>query len=212
MNVWGIVVAGGSGARFGEPKHTLTLGGVALWRRGVDVLYAAGVPNVVVIGDVPGGLPGGERRRDSVRAGLAAIPDDTADDTDWVLIHDAARPLATCDLVERVLLRAFVGDVDGVVPAIPLTDTIKRIDGEVVVATVDRLGFVAVQTPQAFRFGVLKAAHAANDDDATDDAALVERANGTVVQVMGDPMNIKVTYPVDLAIARVYLEARPDHG
>lgn len=205
MNVRGIVVAGGSGTRFGGPKHSLALGGVEFWERGVTALNSAGVSDVVVVGDVPGGLPGGERRRDSVQTGLAALPDDT----DWVLIHDAARPLASRSLVERVLDRALLGDVDGVVPAIPLADTIKKIDGELVVSTVERLGLVAVQTPQAFRFGVLKAAHAREDDDATDDAALVERAGGRVVHVMGDPINIKITYPDDLAIARAHMESDP---
>lgn len=208
MNVRGIVVAGGSGTRFGEPKHSLVLDGVPLWQRGVDALVAAGVSEVVVVGDLPGGVPGGERRRDSVQAGLATLPIDT----NWVLIHDAARPLVTRCVVERVLQRASLGDVDGVIPAIPLTDTIKRIDGEFVVATADRLALVAAQTPQAFRFDVLNAAHARSDDDATDDAALVERGGGAVVHVMGDPSNIKITYPGDLAIARACLESKPDDG
>lgn len=203
MHVWGIVVAAGSGTRFGEPKHELVLGGSALWRRAVDALESGGTSNVVVVGDVPGGLPGGERRRDSVRAGLAVIPTEV----EWVLIHDAARPLARHSLIRRVLDRAATGDVDGVIPTIPLTDTIKVIRGEVVAATVERSSLVAAQTPQAFRLDVLQGAHDEDDDDATDDASLVERAGGIVVQVRGDSSNIKITYPEDLEIAAI-LETR----
>lgn len=203
MITWAIVVAGGSGARFGGEKHRQELDGVELWCRSVDAFHAVGIKNVVVVGDVPGGIPGGSRRRDSVAAGLAVVPDDA----DWVLIHDAARPLVTTELIERVLARASMGDVDGVIPAIPVTDTLKRVQEESVLATVDRGGLVAVQTPQAFRVPVLRAAHASDLTDATDDAALVERADGTVVAVTGDPMNFKITIPEDLAIARAYLAA-----
>ena len=89
-SVWGIVVAGGSGLRFGGPKHSMELQGKPLWSWGRDMLVDAGVSHVVVVGPVPGGIPGGNRRRDSVAAGLAEIPDDV----DYVIVHDAARPLA----------------------------------------------------------------------------------------------------------------------
>lgn len=207
MTTWAIVVAGGLGTRFGGAKHKQTLDGVELWQRSVIAFHAAGIKNVVVVGDVPGGIPGGSRRRDSVAAGLAAVPHTT----DWVLIHDAARPLVTPELIERVLARASIGDVDGVILAIPVTDTLKRVKEETVLATVDRDGLVAVQTPQAFRVRVLRAAHSGDTDDATDDAALVERADGTVVAVMGDPMNLKITIPEDLAIARAYLATAGGH-
>jgi 2-C-methyl-D-erythritol 4-phosphate cytidylyltransferase len=207
MNTWAIVVAGGSGTRFGGQKHKQRLDGVELWRRSVNAFHAVGIKHVVVVGDVPGGIPGGSRRRDSVACGLAEVPDGA----DWVLIHDAARPLVTPQLIERVLARALIGDVDGVIPAIPVTDTLKRVVEETVLATVDRDGLVAVQTPQAFRVPVLKAAHNSDDTDASDDAALVERADGTVVTVMGDPMNFKITTPEDLAIARAHLAAAGGH-
>jgi 2-C-methyl-D-erythritol 4-phosphate cytidylyltransferase len=207
MTTSAIVVAGGSGTRFGGAKHKKELDGVELWRLSVIAFQAVGIENVVLVGDVPGGVPGGSRRRDSVAAGLAMLPDDA----DWVLIHDAARPLVTPELIQRVVARASVGDVDGVIPAIPVTDTLKRVQEESILATLDRDGLVAVQTPQAFRVPVLKAAHSSDATDATDDAALVERAGGTVVTVMGDPMNFKITMPEDLAIARSYLAAADLH-
>jgi 2-C-methyl-D-erythritol 4-phosphate cytidylyltransferase len=91
---------------------------------------------------------------------------------------------------------------------VPLTDTIKRIDGERVEGTVDRSSLVAVQTPQAFRLSVLVDAHRSDHMDATDDAAMVERAGGSVVQVPGDPMNIKITYPIDMDVAASFLASR----
>jgi 2-C-methyl-D-erythritol 4-phosphate cytidylyltransferase len=201
MRVAAVVVAAGSGTRFGGPKHNLLLDDVELWQRSVDAFTAAGVSEIVVVGDVPGGIPGGPRRRDSVANGIAAL----SGDVDWVLVHDAARPLITVELIGRILERSSVGDVDGVVPAIPLVDTVKRIDGESVVTTVDRTNLVAVQTPQAFRLTVLRSAHEADDADATDDASIVEGIGGTVVHVKGDAKNFKITVPEDLAVARAQL-------
>lgn len=206
MKAAAVIVAAGSGARFGGPKHTLRLGDVELWQRSVDAFGAAGIQKIVVVGDVPGGIPGGQRRRDSVALGLAAL----SAGTDWVLVHDAARPLITADLVERVLERCAVGDVDGVIPAIPVVDTIKRVAGESVVATVDRSELVSVQTPQAFRLSVLREAHAVDGVDATDDATMVERIGGTVVHVMGDEKNLKITVPEDLKVARAHLNTAAD--
>jgi 2-C-methyl-D-erythritol 4-phosphate cytidylyltransferase len=91
MRVAAVVVAAGSGTRFGGPKHKLLLDDVELWQRSVDVFVAAGVTEIVVVGDIPGGIPGGPRRRDSVANGIAAL----SGDIDWVLVHDAARPLIT---------------------------------------------------------------------------------------------------------------------
>jgi len=95
---------------------------------------------------------------------------------------------------------------DGAIPALPVADTLKRVEGSEVVATIPRDGLVAVQTPQAFRAECLRAAHAGSDD-ATDDAALVERAGGTVIVVPGDVRNIKITGPGDLALAETLLAA-----
>jgi 2-C-methyl-D-erythritol 4-phosphate cytidylyltransferase/2-C-methyl-D-erythritol 2,4-cyclodiphosphate synthase len=160
-----------------------------------------GVERVIVVGDVPGGVPGGDRRRDSVAAGLTALPTDA----EWVLVHDAARPLATPHLVVRILQRLHVGDVDAVVPVVAVRDTIKRAEGPIVRETVPREGLVAVQTPQGFRLSALREAQAASDEDASDDAVLIERAGGRVATVPGEPANLKVTYPADLDLAAALL-------
>ena len=201
MTAHGIVVAAGRGERFGTPKAEVLLRGVPLWQRAVSALRAAGVEEVVVVGPVPGGIPGGDRRRDSVAAGLASLPTEA----EWVLIHDAARPLATPDLCRSVLERLARGDVDGVVPALPVPDTLKRVVGDRVAATVSREDLVAVQTPQGFRVSVLRRAHLAGSEDATDDAALVERIGGSVVFVPGEPSNLKITFPADLLVAEALL-------
>lgn len=201
MNLHGIVVAAGRGERFGGPKAVVLLGGVPLWVRAVEALREAGARTVVVVGAVPGGIPGGARRRDSVAAGLAALPPDAT----HVLVHDAARPLASPALGRAVVARLEAGDVDGVVPGIPVADTLKEIAGERIVTTVSRAGLIAVQTPQGFAIPVLRAAHLADDADATDDAQLVERNGGSVVFVPGESSNLKITRPEDLAIAEAWL-------
>lgn len=193
-----VIVAAGQGSRFGIPKHTATIDGVPLWERCVNAFSAAGIESIVVVGDVPGGVPGGDRRRDSVLSGVKAVPN-----VDWVLVHDAARALITPDLILSVMDRALTAGAAGVIPGIPVTDTVKRVDGNRVVETLDRSALIAVQTPQAFERGALVEAHEANRSlDATDDAALVERSGGTVSVVPGDPENIKITYPEDLDRAR----------
>lgn len=200
MSTYGIVVAAGSGERFGRPKAAVELAGLPLWRHAADALRAGGCVDVVVVGDVPGGVPGGIRRRDSVAAGVEALPDDA----EFALVHDAARPLASPGLVKRVVAALGDGHV-AVVPGVPVRDTLKRVADGQVVATIDRAGLVAVQTPQGFRLDVLRAAHAADDEDATDDAALVERTGGTVTVVAGEEHNLKITYPGDLRIAAAVL-------
>jgi 2-C-methyl-D-erythritol 4-phosphate cytidylyltransferase len=167
-----------------------------MWQRGVTLLETAGAVQVVVVGEVPGGIPGGERRRDSVAIGVAAL----GSDVDMVLVHDAARPLAGAALALRVADRLLRGDVDAVVPVVPVRDTLKRLAGEVVVETIDRSALAAAQTPQGFRRAALAAAQEADGDDASDEAALVERNGGVVVMVAGDPANLKVTFPEDLEI------------
>ena len=201
MNAWGIVVAAGSGTRYGGSKHDVQLQGRPLWEWARRALIEGGVAEVVVVGSVPGGIPGGERRRDSVAAGLAMIPEGA----DAVVVHDAARPLAGPELVGRVLERLAIGDVTGVVPGVRVRDTLKMVEGDSVVMTVDRGPLISVQTPQAFRASVLRAAYAADHDDASDDASLLERIGATVAWVAGDPGNLKVTYPADLQILEAML-------
>jgi len=125
-------------------------------------------------------------------------------DAEIIVVHDAARPLAGVALFESVIDAVRAG-ADGAVPGIAVADTLKRVEDVRVTATVDRVGLVAVQTPQAFRAAALRAAHAGRAD-ATDDAALVEALGGEVVVVPGDPRNLKVTGPADLMIAAALLE------
>lgn len=201
MTVSGIVVAAGLGRRFGSMKQHVELGGIPVWQLARDALLDGGVDEVVIVGPVEGGLPGGERRRDSVAAGLSAV----SPETEFVLVHDAARPLAGADLVSRVVERLREGDVDGVVPVVPVRDTLKEVAGSAVVRTIDRSSLVAVQTPQGFRRSALIGAHETISGDASDDASMVEAAGGSVVWVEGDPGNLKLTYPEDLQLMEAML-------
>jgi 2-C-methyl-D-erythritol 4-phosphate cytidylyltransferase len=193
-----VIVAAGSGSRFGRAKHDLELMGKPLWRWSVDAFDEAGASEIIVVGDVPGGVPGGLRRRDSVRAGLEAL---TAG-APIVLVHDAARPLIRVNLIKHVVAAIAGTGVDGAIPAVPVTDTIKRVEGNRIGETVDRNRLVAVQTPQGFVADALLDAHRTLlTADVTDDATLVERNGGSVVIVDGDRTNIKITFPGDLAMA-----------
>jgi 2-C-methyl-D-erythritol 4-phosphate cytidylyltransferase len=203
MSIWGIVVAAGIGRRFGGTKHLVELDGRPLWRWAVDTLDRSGLDGILVVGDVPGGIPGGRRRQDSVAAGLARVPDSAT----AILVHDAARPLASPALVARLIEALVRPGVDGVVPGVALRDTIKRVEQGSVSETIDRSSLVAVQTPQAFTADSLRRAHAEVTADVTDDAAMVEAIGGSIAVVEGEQHNIKVTYPTDLAIARVLLDA-----
>jgi 2-C-methyl-D-erythritol 4-phosphate cytidylyltransferase len=206
---WAIVVAAGGGARFGAAKQFAALGGVTVLDRSVGVARTACDGVVVVLPadadwDAPDGVAratGGATRSDSVRAGLELVPADTA----VVVVHDAARPLASPRLFDRVV-GALAGGADGAVPALPIADTLKRVAGDRVVETIPRENLVGVQTPQAFRADVLRAVHRVGGVD-TDDAALVEAAGGTVVVVEGERRNLKLTLPEDLAVAAAMLEA-----
>lgn len=204
--IWGLLLAAGRGTRFGGQKHDVELGGTPIWRQSERALLDGGVDRLVVVGDLAGAVSGGDRRRDSVAAGLAAIDDDAG----FVLIHDAARPLVTAKLVRSVIERLLVGDVAGVVPVVPVRDTLKRVAGDYVIETVDRSDLVAVQTPQGFDLAALRSAHAVANGDATDDASMVESTGGTIAVVDGDPANLKVTYPEDLAVAEALRSGR--HG
>ena len=136
---------------------------------------------------------GGATRSESVRAGLAALPDDVT----HVLVHDAARPVPVTDVWRRVLAALEQG-ADAVVPVVPVTDTLREREG----ATVDRERFVVVQTPQGFRVDVLRAAHA-DQREGTDDGSLAEAIGAKVVLVDGDPTNIKITNASHLAMAEL---------
>jgi 2-C-methyl-D-erythritol 4-phosphate cytidylyltransferase len=205
MNLWGIVVAAGSGTRFGTLKQLETLAGRQVLEWSVAALRSACETVVVVVPApmsgslrVPGAdviTPGGATRSGSVRAGLAAVGGAAT----HVLVHDAARPLASAALVGRVVA-ALSDGAAGVVPVVAVKDSLRTVDG----ASVDRTGFVAAQTPQGFEIDLLRRAHESGTV-ATDDATLLDRLGARVVHVEGESRNLKITEPDDLAIAEVLL-------
>jgi len=211
--IWTIVVAAGSGSRFGgdTPKQFMELAG----KRVVDwsVVAASSVSDGIVV-VVPAGsrvkisahglqsevktVTGGATRSESVRKGLHAVPADAH----TVLVHDAARPVASGELFSRVVGAVGAG-ADAVVPVADIVDTIRDTDGN----TIDRSRLQAVQTPQGFSAGALRHAHA-TQAEATDDATLVRAVGGSTVTVPGDRWNIKVTEPADAIVVSALLEQR----
>jgi 2-C-methyl-D-erythritol 4-phosphate cytidylyltransferase len=208
VSVWGVVVAGGRGSRFGAAKQFARLGGATVLERSIATTARVCDGVVVALPPESGWQPappvvavaGGETRADSVRAALAAVPDDA----DIVVVHDAARPLASPRLFMAVIAAVREG-ADAAVPALAVTDTVKRVDGDRVIETVPREGLVVVQTPQAFRADALRRAHA-DGTDASDDAMLVERSGGVVKIVAGEARNLKITVPADLELAGSMIE------
>ncbi len=215
MSVWAILVAAGRGERLGldRPKAFAKLGEDPLlaeplrrledsaWIDAIVLVAPPGWEEPAILlaeelgcGKVSACVPGGETRADSVRAGVAEVPADAV----VVLVHDAARPLLSEAVIERVLAPLSEG-WDGAVPGLPVADTLKRVGADgAIVETVSRDELYAVQTPQAFLADVLRAAVAAGGD-ATDCAALVEARGGRVKVVAGDPQLLKVTTADDLA-------------
>ena len=212
MTIVGIVPAAGSGERLGsiEPKAFALCGGRPLVEWSLDVLHA--VCDRVVVA-VPAGreqppdrVLGGSSRSASVRAALESAPEATR-----AVVHDAARPLVTRELVDACL-RALDEGWDGVVAAAPVTDTVKEAaaDGRVL-RTLDRAALWAVQTPQVFDAAALRRAldvDAVTLASATDDAGLVEAAGGRVRLLQAPPENLKVTRAIDLRLAELLLAAR----
>ena len=215
MSVWAILVAAGRGERLGldQPKAFAKLNGLPLLAEPLRRLDESDWVDAIVVVAPPGWeepaillaeelslskvracVAGGETRSDSVRAGLAEVPDDAV----VALVHDAARPLLPAEVIERVLAPLSEG-WDGAVPGLPVSDTLKRVarDGQVE-ETVARDGLWAVQTPQAFAVDALRRA-VANGADATDCAGLVEAGGGRVKVVEGDARLLKVTTADDLA-------------
>lgn len=202
--IWTIVVAGGAGRRFGGAKQFEVIGG----RRVLDhsVAAAASTSNGVVVVTSPDTMvegadrvvAGGSTRAESVRCGLAAVPESA----DVIVVHDAARPLADPELFRRTVAAVRNGAA-GAIPVVPLTDSLRSLGG----GPVDRGLFVAVQTPQAFRADALRGAHHGSPE-ATDDASLVEAAGHAVVFVDGDRWNLKITERSDLVVAAALLGAR----
>ncbi len=206
MEVWSIVVAAGSGRRFGGPKQLVELAGRRVVDRSVDAMARVSAGVVLVgaadqLADLTTSgadriVAGGATRSASVRAGLDVLPESAT----HVLVHDAARPLVPEAVCDRVVA-ALVDGADGVVPVVPVTDSLRSVDG----VPVDRARLLAVQTPQGFRLDALRAGHA-GDADATDDATLVSGLGGDVRHVDGDPVNLKITGPDDVRIAEVLLD------
>ena len=218
------MAAAGEGRRFGGDKQFRPLGG----RRVIDWSVrgaARGVEGVVVV--VPEHrvpeyeawalsspwatsgsevelrvVAGGTTRSESVRCGLRCVPDEA----EVVLVHDGARPLADDNLYRRVVAAVRHG-ADGAIPVVEISDTLRWRDGE----WADRRELLAVQTPQGFRAGALREAHA-ESAEATDDATLVQAAGGTVVTVEGDIRNLKITEPHELAVVEALLGARDGSG
>ena len=220
-SVAALIVAAGRGERAGGeiPKQYMSLLGRPVLRWSVDAVAQAGAEQIVVVivpehenlcrGATDGGpavriVPGGATRTDSVRAGLAAI-----ESADVVLVHDAARPGLTADVV-RALLGAIETGAAGAAPALPVADSLRRADARgAVTDEVERDGLMRVQTPQAFRTSALRAAYAALPADAamSDDLAVVRAHGGACVLVPGDARLMKITYPEDLALMEKLLSA-----
>lgn len=205
--VWVIVVAAGSGRRFGGAKQYAPLGGRRVLDHAIDAARSVADGVVLVVHPeaaddvepaVDAVVVGGATRSDSVRAGLGAVPPDAA----VVLVHDGARPLASHALF-RSVVDAVLAGADAAVPVVPVVDTITDAHG----AAVDRDALRAVQTPQGFAAPVLRTVHAGRPD-ATDDASLVVAAGGRLRHVHGERWNLKITEPDDLGVAEALLELR----
>jgi 2-C-methyl-D-erythritol 4-phosphate cytidylyltransferase len=221
---WAVIVAAGRGDRLGldRPKAFAKLNGRPLLAESLERLEGSEWVDAIVVvapeeweepsillaeeigaGKVTACVMGGATRAESVRAGVAEVPEDAL----VVLVHDAARPLLPAEVVERVLAPLGEG-WDGAVPSLALADTLKRADGEgTVVETVDRTGLYAVQTPQAFLAPVLRGALAGELASATDCAALVEARGGRVRLVDGDARLLKVTTASDLTFVEGLLSS-----
>ena len=221
MSVWAVLAAAGSGDRLGadRPKAFVRLGDRPLLGESLERLDACEWVDAIVVAAPPGWeepaillaeelgcgkvsacVGGGATRGESVRLALAEVPDDAA----VVLVHDAARPLLAEEVIARLLAPLSEG-WDGVVPGLPLADTVKRVDGDRVVETLDRTELRAVQTPQAFVADVLRSA--LTGSDWTDCAAAVEAKGGRVRIVEGDTRLIKITDAADLDRAAALMVA-----
>jgi len=214
-------VAAGTGERLGEerPKAFVRLGELPLlaeplrrldespWVDAIVVAVPAGweEPAILLAEElsatkVVASVTGGATRAETVRLALAEVPEEAL----VVLVHDAARPLVSDAVLERVLAPLAEG-WDGVVPGLPLADTVKRVERDAVVETLDREGLVGVQTPQAFLAPTVRDAYAGDVAGATDCASLVEARGGRVRVVPGDPRLLKVTTREDLELVQSWL-------
>jgi 2-C-methyl-D-erythritol 4-phosphate cytidylyltransferase len=220
VSVWAVLAAAGRGERLGDdrPKAFARLGDLPLvaeplrrldeseWIEGIVVAAPPGWEEPCIVlaeelgaGKVSAVVTGGDTRAASVRAALAEVPEDAA----FVLVHDAARPLVSDEVIGRVLAPLSEG-YDGAIPVVPISDTVKRVREGDVVETVEREGLVLSQTPQAFVAAALRRA-ATGEGQGTDCAALVEKQGGRIKAVDGDQRLLKVTSPEDLALVSSWL-------
>jgi 2-C-methyl-D-erythritol 4-phosphate cytidylyltransferase len=220
MSTWAILAAAGSGERLGadRPKAFVALGELPLLATSLERLDDSDWIDAIVVAAPPGWeepsillaeeigagkvstvVTGGATRAESVRLALDEVPAEAV----VVVVHDAARPLVTDEIVGRVLEPLAAG-WDGVIPAIPIRDTVKRVDGDRVAETVERADLVTVQTPQAFVAESLRRA-VSSGREATDCSALVEAGGGRIGWVEGDPRLLKVTTKADLELVRSWL-------
>ena len=219
MSTWAVLVAAGRGERLGEdrPKAFVRFGKLPLLAESlrrldesewIDSVVLVAPPEweepAILLAEEVGAskvsacVPGGETRTDSVRAGVAEVPEDAA----VILVHDAARPFVTDDVIGRVIAALGEG-FDGAVPSLPVSDTVKRVAGGVVAETVARDDLVTVQTPQGFVAPVLRGA--LRSGDGSDCASLVEANGGRVKAVAGDERLLKITTASDLERASAWL-------
>lgn len=215
-----IIVAAGAGKRFGEPKQFAYLRGKPVLEWTLETFEAHPEVDAIVLvlpddqslkhyrlryPKVLDCVAGGEKRQDSVWQGFRLLA--AKEPPEVVLVHDGARPLVRAGLISRIIA---VAGVDGAaVPVLPIEDTIKEVREGRVARTVERTFLARAQTPQGFRFEVLKKALEAARRDrfyGTDEAALAERLGLAVTTVEGDPRNIKITMPVDMSIAEALLD------
>ena len=205
--VWVIVVAAGSGSRFGGAKQYAPLAGRRVVDWSIDAARSVADGVVLVVAPdaaddvepaVDAVVVGGATRSDSVRAGLAAVPAEAS----VVLVHDGARPLASHSLF-RSVVDAVLAGADAAVPVVSVVDTITDTHG----VPVDRDALRSVQTPQGFRADALRTVHAGRPE-ATDDASLVVAGGGRLRHVHGERWNLKITEPDDLLVAEILVEQR----
>lgn len=216
--IYAIIPAAGSGVRFGGKKQEALLKGISLLDRTVSVFQKTGLfKKIIVVGPflpppLRGGgegegeiivVAGGKTRAESVFNGFQALK---AGDDDIVLIHDAARPLVSPGLIKKVIGAAK--EKGAVIPVLPLSDTVKKVKGDRIEATLDRSGLAGAQTPQGFLVKKLKKAYAkvALSEIVTDEARLLELAGEEVFTVEGEQNNIKITTPEDLRLAEFLCE------
>ncbi|KAB0671171.1 2-C-methyl-D-erythritol 4-phosphate cytidylyltransferase [Oryzomonas sagensis] len=229
-----VIPAAGMGKRMGASinKQYLQLAGMPIVARTISVFENApcidGILLVTPTGEIPycrehvvdaygfrkvvDIVPGGKERQNSVMNGLRALQGRMGED-DVVVIHDGVRPLISPELLREAI--AVARACDGALVAVPAKDTIKTVRDGFVIATPDRETLWQAQTPQAFRFGVIYAAHLAAEQEGftgTDDASLIERRGGAVRIVRGDYRNIKITTPEDIVLAEAFLAGSGQNG